>query len=86
MKTWGARLAGRDAALKFRSLCEQQLKDGQLLTINMAGVKDLTAGFAYECFGKLYLTANSRGARIKFSHVDSDLKPIVLSGVRAALR
>jgi hypothetical protein len=52
----------------------------------MAGVKDLTPGFAYECFGKLYLEANARGSRIKFDHVESYLKGILISGVKAALR
>lgn len=52
----------------------------------MAGVKDLTPGFAYECFGRLYLKANKEGARIKFEHTEDYLKGILLSGVKAALR
>jgi hypothetical protein len=55
------------------------------LILNMAGVRDVTPGFAYEAFGMLYLAANRRGARIKFENVDEELKSVVLSGVKAAL-
>jgi hypothetical protein len=52
----------------------------------MAGIKEVTPGFAYECFGKLYLEANRKGARIQFSDASEDVGPILLSGVEAALR
>jgi hypothetical protein len=52
----------------------------------MAGVKSVTPGFALDCFGQLYLVANSRRARIKFSHAKKELRPILLKGVQDAIR
>ncbi len=52
----------------------------------MAGVKEVTPGFARECFGELYIIAASRGCQIKFTSVPDDLKPILRSGIAAALR
>lgn len=52
----------------------------------MAGVKKVSIGFSEECFGLLYLHANSIGARIKFDSVDAKIKPILLSGIQASLK
>jgi hypothetical protein len=85
VKIWGARLHGRVPALELRNLCQSRLKEDEVLTLNMAGVKDITPGFAYECFGKLYLEANKRGARIKFNKASKEIEPTLLSGIKAAL-
>jgi hypothetical protein len=86
VKPWASRLSGIDGAKEFRGICESNLLYNDLLLINMAGIKDITPGFAYECFGKLYLEANKRGSRIKFTHTPKHLRPIVLSGIKAATR
>lgn len=56
------------------------------MQLNMAGVKEITPGFAQEAFGNLYLIANQRRSRIKFTHASTKIKPILLAGVKSALR
>ena len=68
-------------------MCIRRLDPDNVLVLNMAGIKDVTPGFAFECFGMLYLSANRRGARFKFENVkEPSMKKVLLSGVKAALR
>jgi hypothetical protein len=86
VKRWGSRLNSKPSAQELRKKCEKLLTDNSVLVINMAGVRDITPGFAQECFGKLHLEANKRGARIKFQHTEKTLAPILLNGIKAELR
>ena len=86
VKRWGTRLNSKPSAQALRAKCERLLSFDDVLIINMAGVKDITPGFAQECFGKLQLVANRRGARIKFSYTEKTLAPIILNGIKAELR
>lgn len=84
-RKWGSRLHGRETAIVCRNACLAALKEEQVVTLNLAGIKDVTPGFAFECFGMLYRSAQRRNSKIKFSNVKDNLKPIVLSGVAAAI-
>lgn len=83
---WGKRLHGKATAEELRYSCEAVLPYDSVMHLNMAGVKDMTVGFAHEAFGNLYLEANRRGSRIKFTSVSPHLRPILLAGVRNAIR
>ena len=86
VKPWSSRLHGKIPAIELRELLERRLRRSQPLLINMAGVKEVTPGFARECFGELYILAVSRGCQIKFTSVPDHLKPVLRNGVAAALR
>ena len=86
VKRWGSRLNSKASAQELRKQCEKMLSYDSVLKVNMAGVRDITPGFAQECFGKLHLVANKRGARIKFEHANKTIAPIILSGIKAELR
>ena len=73
------------AATELRNYCVRRLKNREVLVLNMAGVKEVSAGFARECFGYLYLEANKAGARIKFSCVEDSLRMILLKGIKSVL-
>ena len=84
IKKWGSRLAGKPSAKALRQKCEKGLITGATLVINMAGVKDITPGFAQECFGKLYVIAKEKKSAIEFSHVDNDgMATIIMNGILA---
>lgn len=51
----------------------------------MAGVKVVTPGFAFECFGFLIRDAKERNARVYFDCVKPELRPVLLQSVKAAL-
>lgn len=83
VKRWGTRLKGQPSAKALREHCQTKLIEDGVLVLNMAGVKDLSPGFAQECFGKLYLEANKRGTRVSFQHTSKTLAPLVLQGIKA---
>jgi hypothetical protein len=49
----------------------------------MAGVRDITPGFAQECFGKLRNEAKRMNSTIRFEYVEADIQNILLSGIKA---
>lgn len=61
VKAWSSRLRGKESAIKFRQKCIQSLRLDETLRINMADVKEVSEGFAFECFGKLNRFANDHG-------------------------
>lgn len=80
----GSRLFSKVGAQTLRKSCSQRLSERDRLIINLAGVKDMTGGFAFECFGKLYNEAKDREAEIYFKGTKPELKPILLTAIRAA--
>jgi hypothetical protein len=85
IKRFGTKLHGKITAQIFRRHCQKYLKTDTTLVLNMAGVKEVTPGFALEAFGKLYIDAKKRGARIEFSHASKVVRPVLLSSVKMAL-
>lgn len=85
IKAWGTRLRGKEAANRLRDFCVSSLPTDETLYLNMVGVKSVSNGFAYECFGKLYLEAKKRNSAIKFLYAKKKIAPTLLNGVKAAV-
>lgn len=86
VKLWGSRLHGKIPAIRLRSLLIRKLSEDIPLQINMAGVKQITPGFARECFGLLYLVAVQNNCTIYFSHTPKEIRPILLQGIASAIK
>lgn len=86
IKRWGSRLAGKPSAKALRQKCENLLVPNHTLVINMAGVRDISPGFAQECFGKLQIEAEKQNSILIFRHTKEELSKIILSGIKAQKR
>ncbi len=84
IKSWGSRLKGKEPAERLYAYCRSLLREDEILFLNMFGVKHVSYGFAYECFGKLYLDAKERGAKIEFQKAKPHIRPVLLKGIRYA--
>lgn len=81
-KRWSYRLKGKDAAKQLNSICGQYLDGTEHLCVSMAGVKHLSEGFAFECFGPLYLRAKNTGKKLTFDCIENDnLRQVLLTGI-----
>jgi hypothetical protein len=49
----------------------------------MAGVRDITPGFAQECFGKLYTKAEDQNAAIRFDYTEENIAAVLMIGIIA---
>lgn len=86
IKRFGGFLYSKPSAEEIRKTCEVLLDPDQVLIINMAGVHDLSVGFADECFGKLYLSAQRRESKIKFDMVKAPIRVIIRKGIMNAIK
>ncbi len=86
IKPWASRLHGKVSAQKLREILESKLNKEHTLYINMAGVKEVTPGFAIECFGKLYLAASKQGCQIKFKSTPKEIKPVLRNAISQACK
>jgi hypothetical protein len=83
-KRWSYRLKGKEAAKSLNSICSQYLDTTDHLVISMAGVKNLSQGFAFECFGPLFLEARGKEKRLTFDCVDEEeLRDIIIKGIHS---
>lgn len=83
-KRWSYRLKGKDAAKRMNLICSQYLDTTDHLIVSMAGVKHVSEGFAFECFGPLYLSAKHDGKRFTFNCVeDEKIRDTLVSGIHA---
>jgi len=81
-KRWSYKLKGKDAAKSLNSICSQYLDTTDHLRISMAGVKSLSKGFAFECFGPLFLEARDKGKRLTFDCVEEEgLRDVIIKGI-----
>jgi len=80
-KRWHSRLKGKDAAIRFREICKRRMVPNEPFEIDMTGVKNISEGFAYECFGPLYLEAKRNNIKLTFPSLDEELQPILLMGI-----
>jgi len=49
----------RDFGIEVRTMIQEGLKDHDQVTVDLAGVEEMTPSFADECFGKLSETAGN---------------------------
>ncbi len=77
----GSKLYSKASAEELRDVCYSYLRYTDELTINMAGIKEITPGFSLEAFGPLYVDAKKYNKKIKFASVSKEIRPIILKSI-----
>lgn len=79
---WASKLYGLESAKSFVANYSHLIKEDRTIIINMAGVKDISQGWAGEVFGRFYTIAKSKGSRIQFQNTKKHLKPVILKAIQ----